>query len=80
MLNALLHMVTGKDNETHDIARWSWVLSLLTVIIVTAWNTIHQGTCSMTEFAQAVGMIAAAHGVAIYAKKDTEPSSSEINK
>jgi hypothetical protein len=80
MLKLLLQMLTGKDNETHDIARWSWLISLLTVIIVSAWNTIHNISYTLTEFAQSVGIISAAHGAAIYAKKDTEPSPTETNK
>lgn len=73
MPNFLKQLLTGKDGETQDLARWAWLLSLLTVIVGSIWNAFHQSTFSLTDFAQAVAVIAGAHGVAIYAKKDTEP-------
>ena len=73
MPNFLKQLLTGKDGETYDLARWSWMISLLTVIFGSIWNSYQHVTFLVTDFAQAVAVIAGAHGVAIYAKKDTEP-------
>jgi len=80
MIDIVKQLLTGKDNHTHDLARWSWLLSLLTIIGGVIWNTIHQGSFLTVDFAQAVAIIAGAHGVAIYAKKDTEPFSKDLDK
>ena len=80
MPNFLKQLLTGKDGQTHDLARWAWLISLLTVIAGSVWNAFHQVTFSLTDFAQAVAVIAGAHGVAIYAKKDTEPTETNTNK
>ena len=40
MINFLKQIVTCKDNETHDIGRWSWVLSFLAVVIIGLWQVI----------------------------------------
>lgn len=67
------HLVTGKDNATHDLARWSWITTTLATIAGAIYNAIHAGVVSLTDFAQAIGIISGAHGAAIWAKKDTEP-------
>jgi hypothetical protein len=80
--NFLKQLLTGKDGQTHDLARWSWLLSLFTVMGGAIWNSYHSSTMTMDimMFAQAVAVIAGAHGVAIYAKKDTEPTGLDTNK
>lgn len=73
LLEAFRHLVTGQDNATHDIGRWSWLVSTASVIGGGVWNAIHAGTIDLMAFAQAIGVVVGAHGVAIFAKKDTEP-------
>lgn len=72
-MNWFTHMVTGQDNQTHDVARWSWVISTVTVVLGAAWNAIHAGVLDLTNFAQSIGIISGAHGAAVMLKKDTEP-------
>ena len=72
-MNFLKQMLTGRDNETHDVARWSWMLSTLTTIAAAAWNAVHAGILDLGSFAQAIGILAGAHGAAVMLKKDTEP-------
>jgi cytosine/uracil/thiamine/allantoin permease len=69
----LKNIVTGADNQTHDVARWSWVLSMVTTVVGAAWNAVHANILDLTQFAQAVGIISGAHGAAVMLKKDTEP-------
>jgi len=69
----LKHIVTGKDNETHDVARWSWITTTIATIIGAGWNAMHGGVMNLMDFAQAIGIISGAHGAAVMMKKDTEP-------
>jgi len=70
ILNDLL---TGEDNKTHDIGRWSWMLSFLAVLVGATYEMIHNNMPALKDFAEAVGIIAGAHGAAVMLKKDTEP-------
>jgi hypothetical protein len=66
-------LLTGADNHTHDIARWSWMISLFAVIFGAGYEMIYNNIPSIKDFAEAVGIIAGAHGAAVMLKKDTEP-------
>lgn len=73
-MNWLRHLVTGSDNATHDLGRWSWIGSFLAVIGAAAHNAMHGVTLDVQSIATALASIAGAHGVALWAKKDTEPT------
>ena len=77
MPDFITHLVTGKDNKTHDIARWSWLLTTLVVIVGAGYNAYTSNLFGLKDFAQAIGMLAGAHGAAVWAKKDTEPEAPE---
>jgi len=66
-------LLTGEDGKTHDIGRWSWMLSLLAVLCGAGYELINGSMPSFKDFAEAVGIIAGAHGAAVMLKKDTEP-------
>jgi len=66
-------LLTGADNQTHDIARWSWMLSLFAVLFGAGYEMIHNNVPALRDFAEAVGIIAGAHGAAVMLKKDAEP-------
>lgn len=70
ILNDLL---TGADNKTHDIARWSWMISLFAVMFAAGYELVHNAMPSIKDFAEAVSIISGAHGAAVMLKKDTEP-------
>ena len=73
MKKVLSDLLTGKDNKTQDIARWSWFTTTISVIAGAVWNAIHTNSVNLTDFAQAIGIISGAHGAAVLMKKDTEP-------
>lgn len=71
---SLKDLFTGKDNQTHDLGRWSWAISMLTVVGGAAYK-LHLGQdVSLSDMAQAISLVVAAHGVALWAKRDTEPN------
>ena len=72
-MNIFAHLFTGKDNETHDLGRWSWAISLFAVIAAglhTAWH----GVIDLVQFGTAISVVVGAHGAALALKKDTEPT------
>lgn len=64
---------TGKDCETHDIARWSWAFSLFGILAATAANFLHDHEIDLVALGTAIGAVVGAHGAAMWAKRDTEP-------
>jgi hypothetical protein len=66
-------ILTGRDNKTHDIARWSWVLSFFAILFASGYELIQGNPPSLRDFAEAVGIISGAHGGAMLMKKDSEP-------
>lgn len=76
-MKPLNDLLTGKDNETHDIGRWSWALSMLAVIGSGASNIWHSGIIDLLQLAQAIGAVVLAHGGALFAKSKTEPDKNE---
>ena len=69
----LLHLFTGADNQTVDLGRVSWAVSLAAVIaagIHTAWA---QGHVDLVAFGTAIAAVVAAHGAALGFKANTEP-------
>jgi hypothetical protein len=75
MIEIFKHLLTGKDNATHDVARWSWVTTTIATVAGAAWDAVHNGNIDLMNFAQAIGIISGAHGAAVMMKKDTEPDS-----
>ena len=73
----LNQLLTGRDNQSHDIGRWSWVVSILTVIGAAISNMVHAGVIDLMQLSGALAAVAGAHGVAIMAKKDTEPTGTD---
>jgi hypothetical protein len=70
---AVKDILTGKDGQTHDLGRWSWLASTVTIIGGGIWNAVHGNIINLMELAQAIGVVVAAHGGALWAKRDTEP-------
>lgn len=72
-MRCLTQLVTGKDNQTHDLGRWSWVVSMATVVAAAGWNASHGALIDLQNLATALGLVAGAHGGALWAKANTEP-------
>lgn len=70
---ALLQVVTGKDNQTHDLGRWSWVICTASVLGHDAWQLTHSVPVDIKDLALALSAVAGAHGVALGMKASTEP-------
>ncbi len=69
----LYDLITGKDNQTLDLGRVSWVISTLTVIGHSCWSAYNKAAVDLFQLASALSAVAAAHGVALGMKANTEP-------
>ena len=73
-MNVLItHLLTGKDNQTYDIARVAWLISLLAVLGVAGYQVAMHGAVSLRELAESLGIVSGAGGASVWAKKDAEP-------
>ena len=72
-MSIVRQLLTGIDGATHDLGRWSWAGSFLAVTAAAVGNWWHGVALDVMALAQALGVVAAAHGAALWAKKDTEP-------
>ena len=68
MNEILTHILTGKDNQTHDIARWAWMLGFL-VVAGAAIYLIYSGKeISLTELAGALGIVSGSGAASVAGK------------
>ena len=69
MNEIMKHLLTGKDNKTHDIARWAWLGGFLLVAIV-AIGLIYAGKeVSLTELAGALGIVSGSGAASVAGKQ-----------
>ena len=74
---AFKEAMTGKDNHTHDMGKWSWLICTLSLLAHDAWQLSHGVQTNVKDFAFALSAIAAAHGAALKLKERTEPEADE---
>jgi hypothetical protein len=68
------NMLTGVDNETHDVARVLAVLAFLVGLGLTIYAVAWKGqSFDLTQFGLGIGAMLAALGAALKLKEDTEP-------
>jgi len=73
MKDILKQLLTGKDNQPHDIARWTWLVGFIAIICIAVYEVMQAHQISLTELAEALGLISGAGGASVMMKKDTEP-------
>jgi hypothetical protein len=68
MNEIITHILTGKDNKTHDIARWTWFLGFI-VVAVAAIYLIYVGKeISLTELAASLGIVSGSGAASVAGK------------
>jgi len=67
------NILTGADNHTQDIGRFSWAISVISIIVLAAHEVWAGHPIDFNQFGMGLGAIVGAHGLALWAKKDTEP-------
>ena len=66
-------LLTGKDNQTHDLVRWSLLYSLLILTSGLIFNAVHTGLFDIEKFYLGSAALVGAHGFGLMMKKGTEP-------
>ena len=73
MIDITRQLLTGKDGETYDLGRVSWVICLFAVIGFAIYEIINTNTFSLREFGETIAAVVGVHSAGIWAKRDTEP-------
>jgi hypothetical protein len=76
----LREILTGIDGQSHDLGRYSWLGSFLSVTAIAFWQEARGQHVDLMVLATAHGAIAAAHSAAIFMKRSTEPKPPEEPK
>lgn len=62
----LRQLLTGKDNETHEIARWLGTVAFLVGIVMSCYAVFYKGQAfDIQEYGIGIGALIAALGAAI---------------
>jgi hypothetical protein len=62
------HILTGKDNQTHDIARWAWMLGFIVVASAAIYLIYSGKEISLTELAGALGIVSGSGAASVAGK------------
>lgn len=72
-MNILTQLFTGKDNQTHDLARWLSALIIVVALSLQCYHTLTTGEFDLQQFGTGSGALLAASGFTIRVKASTEP-------
>jgi len=72
-MKMLRDILTGKDNETHDIGRWGLAAGILSLLGFTGWAITHGQQFDPTTYAGAVTILLGGGAGALKLKASTEP-------
>lgn len=74
MSEILRQILTGRDNQTHDLGRWLGALSGVAAVFFQGWAVIVQkAPFDMQAFGVGVAALAAGIGAMLKLKEGTEP-------
>jgi len=73
MNDVFKQLLTGKDNQTHDLGRWTWMIGFLAVIAIAIYEVMQAKSISLTELASALGIVSGAGGASVMMKQNSEP-------
>ena len=68
MGNIFTHILTGKDNQTHDIAKWAWMLGFVLVGAAAIYLIYSGKEISLTELAGALGIVSGSGAASVAGK------------
>ena len=72
MKQIIQQLLTGKDNQTYDLGRVSWLVGMLAVIGLATYEVMHSSV-SLRELAESLGIVSAASGASVAMKQGAEP-------
>lgn len=69
----LKHCLTGKDNQTFDVARVLLAVGSMAFVVYTGWTVFHTGVFDAQSYGTGFGLAMGGGGASIWAKAKTEP-------
>ena len=69
MNEIMKHLLTGKDNSTHDIAKWAWMLGFLLVGGAAIYLIYTGKEIRLTELAGALGIVSGSGAASVAGKQ-----------
>ncbi|AXI83270.1 hypothetical protein FUT69_09120 [Xylella taiwanensis] len=80
MSEIIKQLLTGKDNQTHDLVRWLGILVVFIALALTIYTVVWRGQAFDPQaFCFGMGSIFASIGAALKLKETTEPYNSTEN-
>lgn len=76
----LVNLFTGKDNITLDLGRVLWAVGTLVFFALSIHSVWHGNTFDPVAWGTGFGAVLAAGGMALWMKKDTEPTDIRFTK
>lgn len=76
-MTVVKQLLTGPDNETHDVARVLCVLVILVALGLTIYSVAKEGKFDMVAFGAGIAQILGATGAFIKLKEKSEPPPKE---
>ena len=73
MNDVIKQLLTGKDNQTHDLGRWTWMAGFISIICIAIYEVVQSKAISLTELASALGIVSGAGGASVMMKQNSEP-------
>lgn len=75
MKTLLLHIFSGRDNQTVDVARVLWVLGVLSFVAFAGWHVWQNHQFDPLNYGGGLGGLLAGGGAGVGLKSKTEPGS-----
>ena len=75
MKTLLLHIFSGADNQTADIARVLWTLGVLSFVVYAGINVWHNHAFDPMAYGTGLGAVLAGGGAGVGLKVNGEPKS-----
>ena len=66
-------LFTGPDGETHDPARWLWIIGVVAFLVLTGYELYRTGHFDMTNFGIAYATLLGGGAAGVKIKESTEP-------
>lgn len=70
---AIRELFTGPDGETHDPARWLWIIGIVAFLALTGYELYRTGHFDMMNFGLAYATLLGGGAAGVKIKESTEP-------
>ena len=77
MNRVIKDLLTGPDGETHDPARWLWIVGVVCFLGFSGSQIYKSGAFDMVNFGLAYGSLLGAGAAGVKVKETTEPKPTE---